>query len=44
MHLSPSILDKEMAFDDQVPYASIRENNWALFFDFKGYIGARYDL
>ena len=33
-----------MTFDAQVPYASIRENNWALFFDFKGYIGARYDL
>lgn len=28
----------------QMPYAQIRENNWTLFFDFKGYIGARYDL
>ncbi|CAL5226065.1 g8878 [Coccomyxa viridis] len=27
-----------------MPYAQIRENNWTLFFDFKGYIGARYDL
>ena len=28
----------------QMPYAQLRENNWTLFLDFKGYIGARYDL
>ena len=28
----------------QMPFARIRENNWSIFFDFKGYVGARYDL
>lgn len=26
------------------PYARLQENNWSLFLDFTGYVGARYDL
>ena len=25
-------------------YAQLRENNWSLYTDFKGFVGARYDL
>ena len=28
----------------QSPYGRLQENNWSLFFDFKGYWGVRYDL
>jgi len=25
-------------------YGQLRENNWSLYTDFKGFVGARYDL
>ena len=28
----------------QAPYGRLQENNWSLFYDFKGFWGVRYDL
>ena len=36
--------EHESAYFVQEYYGQLRENNWSLYTDFKGFVGARYDL
>ena len=39
-----AIIQRSEAALLQEYYGQLRENNWSLCTDFKGYVGARYDL